>query len=656
MPDQGISAICDKIEAAFGGFRPPPNMTVSQWADAYRVLSSESSAEPGRFRTSRAEYQRGMMDSMNDPNIENIVFKTSSQVGKTTLIENLIGYCIDYDPSPMLFVLPTLEMASTISKNRLSAMIRDTPCLTGKVGDPKSRNANNTVMSKDFAGGSIAMCGANSPASLASRPIRVLLMDEIDRFPFDAGTEGSPIELAVKRTTNFWNRKIVKVSTPTVKDMSAIESAYLASDQRVYFVPCKSCGLKQKLLWENVKWEKNHHLLAHYECSGCKAHWSDVDLNRAVSAGGWVATAVSVDGKTAGFHIWELYSPWVTMGKMVTGFLEAKKSPQTLKVFINTSFGECWEADKEKIEADALQDRVEPYLPDPLPYRSCLITIGVDTQDDRLVAVVVAWGPAQCWVLDYITVYGSPAKRSTWNELDAYRKKEYAHPATGVLVKAAITMIDSGGHYTQQVYRYCKEKQSERVYASKGSSVAGYPLVGKAKRPMPGGARLIFVGTSTAKDDLFSRLKILDMNQDGYIHFGSNLPSEFFLELTAEAITTRFVNGFPTRVYNKIRERNEALDCVVLCMAGEAFLRPDYAAIAKGLGVSDDILDDIDGVDMGLDGDSGWEDGGSLGVPEVHDTNNAVNPVESKPTPVLPKPAPPLTKPRHVLKQWGLLS
>lgn len=233
--------------------RPPPPLTVSQWADRYRVLSAESSAEPGRWHTEKAPYQRAIMDAIGDPHVRSVVVMSAAQIGKTdAFILNPLGYYMDYAPCPVMCMQPTLDMGQTLSKDRIAPMIRDTPRLTGLV-DTKSRYAGNTVMKKNFPGGHITIVGANSPSSLASRPIKVLLADEIDRYPKSAGTEGDPLDLAKKRQTTFWDYKTVMVSTPTIKGDSRIEDAYLLSTQEEWNVPCPECGAYQPFLWENVK-------------------------------------------------------------------------------------------------------------------------------------------------------------------------------------------------------------------------------------------------------------------------------------------------------------------------------------------------------------------------------------------------------------------
>ncbi len=275
---------------------PPPQLIVSQWADKYRRLSSKSSSEAGKWVTDRAPYQRGMMDAINEAGVSEVVLMTSSQVGKTEILNNIVGYFAHQDPSPILLIQPTLDMAETWSKDRLAPMIRDTQELSDLFGDPKSRYTNNTLLHKKFAGGHITMAGANSPASLASRPIRIVLLDEEDRYPASAGAEGDPGSLAQKRTTTFWNRLLVSTSTPTIEGESKIESRYQQSDQRKYYVPCPQCGGLQVLTWAHIKFErkkgsKNKVETTYYECEHCQVHLHESDKIWMLSHGHWQAEA-----------------------------------------------------------------------------------------------------------------------------------------------------------------------------------------------------------------------------------------------------------------------------------------------------------------------------------------------------------------------------
>jgi phage terminase large subunit GpA-like protein len=414
-------------EAIAKALKPPPKLTVSEWADAYRVLSSEAAAEPGKWSTSRAEYQRGMMDAVSDPSIETIVLMTCAQVGKTELINNVVGYHIHQDPAPMLVVQPTLEMAQTWSKDRLSPCLRDTPVLAGKVKDPRSRDSGNTTLHKSFAGGHVTACGANSPSSLASRPCRIILCDEVDRYPLSAGTEGDPVSLAKKRSSTFWNRKIILVSTPTEKGASRIEQAYDESDQRKYFVQCPDCDEYQVLKWSQVKWEDQNPYSARYTCECCGTLWDDTARFRAIRYGEWRATS-EAKGKIAGFHLNGLYSPWTPLYEAVSDFMSSKRDPMRLKTWINTFLGETWEEQGDRIDEFDLIERCENWGKD-LPEDVLLLTAGVDVQDNRLEVEIVGWGRGEeSWSISYQTIYGDPSTSELWARLDTVLQEKFTHP------------------------------------------------------------------------------------------------------------------------------------------------------------------------------------------------------------------------------------
>jgi phage terminase large subunit GpA-like protein len=378
---------------------PPPLLTVSAWADQNRMLSSESNVGGGRWQTDRAPYQRGMMDAANEPGVRRIVYLCSSQIGKTECINNLLGYFVTFDPASVLFVWPTLETAKRWSKQRLAPMLRDTPCLRGKVKDARSRDAENATLHKIFPGGQIIIAGANSPSSLASMPIRILLCDEVDRFPPSAGPEGDPISLGEKRQATFWNSIEILSSSPTLKGASRIEDAYQHSDQRKYLVPCPRCKAFQELKWSNVKFTDRNPATAHYICDLCHYAMSHREKFQMLKAGHWKAGADFID--TAGFRINELYSPWVTWQAMVKHFLEVNKNSERLKVFINTSLAECWEEDGASVDDGTLFSRREEY-PAAVPEGGLVLTAGIDVQDDRLEMEVKAWGKDQeAWSIDH---------------------------------------------------------------------------------------------------------------------------------------------------------------------------------------------------------------------------------------------------------------
>lgn len=517
------------------------------------------------------------MNAISDPRLRDIVVMAGAQVGKTEMLLNVIGFHIHHDPSPILLVQPTLEMAQAFSKDRLAPMLRDTPALKGSVKDPRSRDANNTTTHKVFTGGHISLVGSNSAAGLASRPIRVVLCDEVDRYPPSAGSEGSPILLARKRSATFHNRKMVMVSTPTNKGASMIESQYEESDKRQYFVPCEDCGTVQTLKWSNVKWDKDKPETAYYACDSCGSVWDDAKRNRSVRKGEWVATADFTG--VAGFHINGLYSPWTMMADAVRDFLIAKKAPDTLRVFVNTFLAETWEDAGETVGDIRFDDREEEFganIPDDI----VVITAGIDVQDDRLELELVGWGrDEESWSLDYKTLYGDPSTPHLWNDLDNILKASYTTESGRSLgIRAAC--VDSGGHYTQAVYNFVRPREGRRIFAIKGMAGEQRPLVGRPSKNNIGKIKLFTVGTFPIKELIFSRLKIQSEGA-GYCHFPAGRSDEYYQQLAnSEKIVTKYQKGFPRREFVKTRTRNEALDCRVYAYAALCILSLNINAVA----------------------------------------------------------------------------
>ena len=560
-------------------WKSPPTLTVSEWADSYRQLSSEASAEPGRWLTARAEYQRGIMDALNEPNIETVVVMSSAQVGKTEILNNMVGYHIDQDPAPMLLLQPTLEMAQAWSKDRLAPMTRDTSRLSTKIQLSNRRNSANTLLHKSFPGGHITMAGANSPASLASRPIRIVLADEVDRYPVSAGTEGDPVNLARKRTTTFHNRKILLTSTPTIKGVSRIEYEYEQSDQRRFFVPCHDCGERQVLDWAHVKWTDGDPETAAYCCDACGVLWSDAQRLTAVAKGEWRATA-PYTGK-AGFHLSEIYSPWVPLEKMVRGFLDAKGNPELLKTWVNTSLGESWEDRGESLDQNVIYQRREDYGCD-VPGDALLLTAGIDVQRDRIEMEVVGWGDGEeSWNVDYRVIPGDTARDEVWQDLENALSKTYSHE-TGTAMNVTSAVIDSGDQ-TTRVYDFVKKSNHQRLFAGKGVSGPGRP-VAKVSLSTSGVKRrqvdLYQIGVDDAKGTVYARLRMQEIGP-GYCHFPLERDLEYFEQMTAEKLVTKFYKGFPRKEWVKTRPRNEALDCRVYAYAAIKILNPVWTAIEK---------------------------------------------------------------------------
>ena len=516
------------------------------------------------------------MDAFNDPTVREVVVMSSAQIGKTEMVNNLVGFHVAQDPSPILVVQPTLDMAQTWSKDRLAPMLRDTPALQNLVKDPRSRDSGNTTLHKVFPGGHITACGANSPSSLASRPIRVVLCDEVDRYPVSAGTEGDPVSLAKKRAATFWNRKILLVSTPTNKGASRIEMSYEESDQRKYYVPCQHCGHKQIMAWSNVKWDEDKPETARYICDDCGAEWDEPQRLRSIKQGEWIASA-EFNG-IAGFHISALYSPWTTLADGVREFLEAKKQPATLKVWVNTYLGETWEEQGDQVDGYDLEQRAEDWG-DAVPADGLILTAGVDVQDDRLEAEIVAWGKdEESWSIAYKTIHGDPSGPIVWRDLDEFLYQVFEHEF-GEDMHVRATCIDSGGHHTQSVYKYVSTREGRRIFAIKGVGGEGKPMVGKPSKNNIGKIKLFPVGVDTIKYELFSRFKITEPGP-GYCHFPKGRDPEYYKQLTAEKIATKYHKGFARREFVKIRTRNEALDVRVYAKAALALLNVNLAGMA----------------------------------------------------------------------------
>lgn len=566
------------FEKIFSVLKPPPDLTLSEWADEYRRLSSEASAEPGRWRTSKAPHQKEIMDAITDIMVKKTVVMSGGQSGKTdAAILNTIGYYIHYEPSPIMVLQPTIQMAEAFSKDRLTPMLRDTPVLAERVND-KSRNSGNTILQKIFPGGHVTMVGANSPSSLASRPIRILLADEIDRYPATAGNEGDPLFLAEKRLTTFWNRKEVDVSTPTIKGMSRIEVEYQNSSRGEWSVPCPCCGALQPLRWANIIFDKENLSEIQYACEKCGAISGETEWKEKFIDGHFVHA--DPDNPVKGFHINALGSMLSTWREVVEKFLVAneekkKGNIEMLKAWTNTEMGETWEEDGEQVEEEELLKRRERYNCE-VPEEVLYLTAGVDTQDDRFEIEIVGWGPEyESWGIKYAVLYGdnSDIDKQVWKDLDSFLLQTF-QKADGTQMKIACTCIDSGGHRSNQVYKFCKARFNRRIFAIKGSNNSAAAYIQKPTKNNREKAYLFTLGVDTGKSLLLQRLKLQEEGP-GYCHFPKDehgkpysprgYDENYFKGLTAERQVLIYKKGrpfFEWRLRDKgEHKRNEALDC-----------------------------------------------------------------------------------------------
>lgn len=610
---------------------PPPKLTVTEWAERSRILSGKDSAEPGPYRVHRTPYAREPMDCLSSHmHVEEVVLMWGAQTSKTTIGSNWLGYLADINPGPVMIVQPTIDMAKRYSRQRLSPMIQESPVLRAKVSDNRSRDDANTTLLKEFPGGFMAIAGANSAAGLRSMPVRDLFLDEIDGYPTDVDGEGDPCQLAEARQTTFARRKRLKTSTPTTRDLSRIEAAYLASDRCRFQVPCPHCQGMQALEWgadksHGVKWDRDAdgNALPHtarYVCVHCGAEILEHHKPAMLAAGCWVPERPGAQGgRVRGFHLSSLYSPlgWLSWAELVAEWQRAVAAARSgdhslLRVFINTRLAETFEEQGDRANEHELRKRARDIPLRVVQWGMFVTTLGVDVQGDRLEAHLWAWGRGmERQLVDRAVLYGDPAlpeseEGSPWAALTEYRRTPVMH-ASGKPVTLLACMVDSGGHHTQAVYTYCRAHQHSHVYAVKGQSQTGKAIVGKPTEQdvswrgvkMKRGVKLWPIGTDSAKAEIYGRLRIATPGP-GYVHLSKHLPPDVFEQITSERLVTRYVKGHAKLEWIKPSgKRNEALDCAVYALAAahwvgiDRWREGDWAKWQRRVEVRD-LVDEMD--------------------------------------------------------------
>lgn len=563
---------------------PPSELPLSEWADKYRILSSESSAEPGQWVTAKAPYEKGIMDAISDPWTERIAIQKASQLGITdAAIVNTVGYFIDQDPCPLLVVQPTIEIGEAFSTDRLAPFFRDTPRMRGKVGEARSRDQSNTLRRKAFKGGFVAIGGANSAASLSGRPVRVVLLDDVDRFPASAGTEGNPLQLAIARTSAFWNRKIVIVSSPGIRGTSHIEREMEQSTKEHWYLPCPECGMLQILNWDRIRFSDYTH-----RCLQCGEH-SEKYLWLA-GEGEWRAHR-SKDSRgnpvrTRGFYLSGLYNPWVEWETLVNEFVQAVRANEEgdiepLKAFRNTRLGEAHDDTGQKVEVDLYKERRELYTAE-IPPSVLVLTAGADPGDKQIHYEIVGWGKGrESWGIEFGIIDGDPREDEVWRLLDeiVFRRVFVTHDNLKMRVRR---MAVDSGYASDFVYAYTKPRQP-RAISTKGEGGLGKPLIKSTNTfTKSNRARLIILGVDSGKEEIVNRLNVKNLGP-GYCHFPRlttkdaetkqyeatrGYDEEYFKGLTAERRIVRAKHGFRTFIWQKrLSQRNEPFDCRNLCLA-----------------------------------------------------------------------------------------
>jgi len=582
------------LDRAWQRYEPPPDLTVSEWAIRNRVLPKGTTSRPGPFKAE--QFQIEMMNVVLNPLVHEVVIQKSTQIGYSdAVINNICGYYIDADPKPIMLVQPTIDNAKDYGKKRITPMIEACPALRLKIKAPTSRRAGNTLALKEFPGGFLKLTGANSGAGLRSDPVPVVLFDEVDGYPIDVEGEGDPMAIGTRRTDGFADWKIVKGSTPAKpKGISPIERDFLRSDMRRFHVACPFCSFKQALRWReppppvgtgmyrlfysaNADGQVDPSSVA-YVCAGCGQKIPERYKQQMLNSGQWIAEFPQRE--VVGFHINALYSPWrENWPALAQEWHEANKenNAEKLKAFINLRLGETWEEQGDSIEAITLRGRTEAYQAE-VPDGVGLLTAAVDVQGDRLECVVKGWGDKEeSWLIAYQQLFGDPGQEQVWNELDAFLLGTW-ETALAQKVKITCAMIDSGGLHTDSVYRFVRAHQNRRIFALKGSSESGKEILGKFSTNNQYRVKLWMIGTDTAKDRIFARLKIPGPGP-GYMHLPDFAEDEYLAQLTAEKAVRRYRRGKGTiREYIKTRARNEALDLEVYALAalyvlGQATIR-----------------------------------------------------------------------------------
>lgn len=574
------------------GLQPDPELWIDEWADEYmRIPRDTGAAEPGPYRTDRTPYAREPMRCLSPGHpAKRVVTKVASQMMKTQIALNWIGGCIHMAPANILMLLPTAGLAKRVS-GRMDKTVKASPALRERVAAARSRDSRNTLDTKEFEGGTLFATTAGSAANLSEVSARYVYGDEVDRWDVDVDNEGDPIELAETRGTTFGrNAKFYFSSSPTIKGVSRIEDLFMQGDQRHHYVPCPYCSEYQVLEWQNLRWSKDYswagYQCCNAQCSGDGALIEEHHKSQMLAAGEWRAHAKG-DGETVSFTLSALYMPpgwtsWTALAKQYDKAAEAmaKGDLEPMQVFYNTRLAQVWDSAQEMTKASELKARAEDYRLGTVPAEALILTAAVDVNGDWLEMTVLGWGEGmERWVVDHQVIQGNPADERTWQALDDQLKRRFLH-ASGIELSIRATAVDSGGHHTDEVYQFCRLRRWRNVFAVKGASKPGRPVI--AQRPSKvdvtwkgttekDGAELWLIGTDTAKDWIYNRYGLKD--GPGALHFSTDLPDDYYDQCVAERKITRYVKGYKRQEWVKAKaERNEALDLLVYNLAMAQYL------------------------------------------------------------------------------------
>lgn len=591
-----LSEIHKAIRRGLSSFEAAVPMRLSEWASKHFYLSAESSYVEQRWEA--FPYQVGIMDCMSNDEITEVTVMKSARVGYTKMMLAAIGYFAEHKQRNQAIWQPTDDDSDDFVKTEVDPMLRDVRVMQRVFPEYLSRHRNNTLRQKTFLGSILHLRGGKAAKNYRRISVDVAHLDEVDGFDSDIEKEGSPVNLSRKRTEGATFPKQILGSTPKLKHFSLIESREQEAEKHYKFkIPCPMCEAVQELRWGGkkfaygFKWIDNNPETVAHVCEECGGAYTQAQYIGVSKQGKWIdqdGGSIGNDGKfynaqgeeitpprSVGFHIWTAYSPMTSWGQIVREFLSAKTKAKTgdkseLKTFVNTTLGETWEEEIEQTDSNALMNRAEPYPLRVMPYGCLVLTAGVDVQDNRFEITVWGFGRGEeMWLIDFVVLQANPADERDWEKLDTYLDTKFKHES-GQMVGIEATGIDTGGHFTHQVYDFCRKRTKKRIYAIKGDSKQGSPVKGKASMQdvnwrgqiIKKGVKLWMVGTDTAKDLLHGRLQVLE-NGPGKIHFSNELPAEFYAQLTAEVRVLQKTSSGEKYRWVKRAQRNEVLDCTI---------------------------------------------------------------------------------------------
>jgi phage terminase large subunit GpA-like protein len=571
---------------------PPAPLKPSDWAEQ-NVRIPTGNAVPGPIRFDNAPYQREPMNMAVHPGCHRISLMFGAQLGKTQLALCLQGYSIAHEPQSQMMMQPSQGDLTTWLETKFNPMVDANPVLQSLIAKPRSHEGVNNQRMKSYPGGFMMFAWAGSTKTMRGRSAPLIVADEIDGY---SGTdEGDEVELLWQRAATYGEQRLLlEISTPTIKGESRIEATYHQGDQRQFYVACPHCDHHQTLRWEQVNWDKDEsgeHLphTAAYLCEGCGSWWNDGEritaIRRAESAGaGWIASKPFTGH--ASYHLNELYSCFRRLRDIVQSFLD-KKAKNDLQSFVNVSLAETWEEQGEQAESHTLMQRAEEYAA-PVPAGGAVLTCGIDMQEDRLEAEVVAWGEGEeSWSIDYVVLWGDPLQDEVWQDLDDYLGTTWRHE-NGAQLSILAACLDTGGSkgYTQRAYEYARARTGRRLFAIKGTPGWDRPVVSSPARKRTGKnqrkVELFSVGVDEAKLTVMRRLAVSEPGP-GYCHIPAQREAEWFHQLTAERLVTKYIKGVPKREWRQSRPRNEALDCRVYAYAALKIASPRIQKHAQRL-------------------------------------------------------------------------